>query len=269
MYTYAQLLCLSLLFLGACSKQISTQTENPENEGNEMIFDSTKALIRLVSADLPLINSLTLLGESVDIEGTKPLEGNLTIELVDKAVFEAKKSTAITFLQADTNTVKKKNGVIELICAQKTKIYIDKPDVKDEVQVYEYVGTIDFLNQYLIKGAYYEGTRYHVIDKTNGEETAIFIGYPHISADKKHLICVYTNPYERTCEMSVFSIVGKQITSKLSTSFSQWMPLYEKEDAFWGADGFFYLTAMHSKAFWKEDGSLNENRQYLRIKVLK
>lgn len=54
----------------------------------------------------------------------------------------------------------------------------------------------------------------------------------------------------------------------MSASFTKWMPGTEITDKFWGNDGYFYISALSINSFWKQDGSLNDNFQYIRIKVL-
>jgi hypothetical protein len=54
----------------------------------------------------------------------------------------------------------------------------------------------------------------------------------------------------------------------MSASFKNWMPTVEHGEMFWSIDGYLYLTVNHVNSFWKEDGNLNDECQYLRIKIL-
>jgi hypothetical protein len=98
----------------------------------------------------------------------------------------------LIFINSLYHTLKKKKGIIELKCQAKVKKIIDKPDAEESMQVFNYVGQFEFLNKYLIGGSYYEGLDYKFVDKSSGEVTQTFGEYPNISADKKHIICIYT-----------------------------------------------------------------------------
>jgi len=224
--------------------------------------------ITLVPSDLNIISSLTTNKKAENFETDKELNDFLKIELIDKRLFDSKRSSSINYLLADTTEIKKKKGIIELKCQAKVKKYIDKPDAEESMQVFNYVGQFEFLNKYLIGGSYYEGLDYKFVDKSSGEETQTFGEYPNISADKKHIICIYTNPYETTADLELYSINNKQIKHIMSASFKNWMPTVEPGEMFWSNDGYLYLTVNHVNSFWKQDGNLNDTCQYIRIKIL-
>lgn len=224
--------------------------------------------IILVPKDLNIISSLTINKKTENFETGVELKDFLKIELIDKFLFDNKRSSAVNFLLADTTRIKKQHGIIELKCKAKVKKYIDKPYAEENMQVFYYLGQFEFLNKYLINCSYYEGSDYRFIDKTSGEETHNFGAYPHISADKKHIICIYTNPYETTADLELYSIEDKQIKHKMSARFKNWMPTIEHGEMFWSTDGYLYLTVNHVNSFWKPDGNLNDKCQYIRIKIL-
>lgn len=224
--------------------------------------------IKLVLSDLNIISAFTINNKTQYFEAGKQLTEYLAIELIDKSLFDSKKSSSIDFLLADTILNKKRNGVIELKCQNRTTKYIDKPDAETEEQIFSYVGQIVFLNKYLVCGSYREWGDYKFIDKKSGEETNTFVDYPYISPDKKYIICIHTNPYDLTADLELYSI-SDSITKKImSTSFKNWMPIVENGDMFWSSDGYLYLTVNHINYFWKTDGNLNEKCQYIRIKIL-
>jgi hypothetical protein len=224
--------------------------------------------ITLVPSDLNIISSLTTNKKTENFETDKELKDFLKIELIDKQLFDNKRSSSVNFLLADTTEIKKKKGIIELKCQAKVKKYIDKPDAEESMQVFNYVGQFEFLNKYLIGGSYYEGLDYKFIDKSSGEETQTFGEYPNISVDKKHIICIYTNLYEATADLELYAIDDKQIKHTMSASFKNWMPTVDPGEMFWNTDGYLYLTANHVNSFWKQDGNLNDKCQYIRIKIL-
>lgn len=224
--------------------------------------------IALIPSDLNIISLLTTNQKTENFETGKELNDFLKIELINKHLFDSKKSSLVDFIIADTTENKKVNGIITLKCRDRIINYIDKPDAEEERQEFQYVGQIEFLNQYLIGGSYWESIDYRLIDKTNGKETQTFGEYPHISPDKKHIICIYTNPYETTADLELYLINNKNIKHKMSASFKNWMPAVELGLMFWSNDGYLYLAVNHVNSFWKEDGNINDKYQYLRIKIL-
>jgi hypothetical protein len=224
--------------------------------------------ITLIPSDLNIISSLTINQKTENFETGKELNNFLKIELINKNLFDSQKNSTVDFIIADTTENKKVNGIINLKCRDRVVKYIDKPDAEEERQEFQYVGQIEILNQYLIGGSYWESLDYILIDKTSGKETQTFVEYPHISPDKKHIICIYTNPYNITADLELYSIDNKNIKLKMSASFKNWMPTVEHGEMFWSIDGYLYLTVNHVNSFWKEDGNLNDECQYLRIKIL-
>ena len=255
------------------TREYSKNGNNIESTAWEKVYvlkNATGSIneVALVPADLNIISLLTVNGKTENIENGKELKRFLKIELVDKALFESKRNSAVNYLLADTNNVKKKNGVIELKCQAKIKRYTDKPDAEEDRQVYKYEGQIGFLNQYLIGGSYYESSDYIFVDKSSGEQTQSFGDFPNISPDKKYILAIYANPYETTADLELYAITDRKIKSVMSASFKNWMPNIEPGDMFWSSDTYLYVAVNHAKSFWKQDGNLNDVGQYIRIKVL-
>lgn len=256
--------CTLLLTIFSCGNKLQTNKRaliiNSENTDlNEII---------LVPADLNIISCLTINQETEYFDTEVQLTEQLALELIDKPDFDSKKNSAVDFLLVDTVVNKKINGVIELKCQNKTGKYIDNPVDRDDVQIFQYIGQIESLNQYLVRCTYWEGLDYRFIDKTSGEESAVFNEYPYISPDKKNIICIYTNPYERTADLELYSVSDNKITKIIDVSFKNWMPTVNPGEMFWSSDGYLYLTVNHSNSFWTADGYLNDKCQYIRIKIL-
>ena len=226
----------------------------------------SKDQIKITASDLYSVYNLQINEEVITLETEKKIKNYLTIELIDKDFFESKKSTEVSFLVADTTQIIKKNGILELPCQNKTVTYIDKPDSEEDRQEYFYEGQIPFLNQYVLSASYYESFDYRFVDKTTSKEIH-FIDYPNISPDKKHIISIYTNPYETSADLELFTITDTQIKKILYISFNKWMPTVEPRDIFWSNDGYLYLSVNSVYTFWSADGNLNKKSQYIRIKV--
>lgn len=249
------------------SQQLDYDQTNP----TELIDEIT-----LLPSDLNEISSLTINATTTYFENGKQLKNYLKLELIDKEVFDRKKNTAIHFITRDTTHIKKKDGIISLKCQSKAKTYIDKPLIRgemqpyadDEIQIFDYVGQFEFLNQYLISGSYWEGVDYRMVDKITGEETQVFGELTYISPDTSHILCIYSNPYESTADLELYTLKNKKIKHVISVSFKHWMPTNESNGIFWSSDDYLYVSVNHSAAFWKPDGNLNDFHQYIRIKVL-
>lgn len=223
--------------------------------------------IALAPEDLNIISYLSVGKNSEYFEKDKRLNQYLKIQLIDKALFEKKRPLAVNFLSKGKG-IKKKNGILSIPTAKKPVEFVDKDNGDDGDANFEYIGSIDFLNQHLVNGQYWEIADYKMIDKNTGETTQTFIEYPYISPDKKYIISVYANPYEDNhTDLELYSIQAKEIIPIMSTGFKKWMTTTELADIFWAKDGYLYLAVTHTYDFWKEDNSLNDTSQYIRIKV--
>lgn len=263
-------------WLGVRDRITRTYIENDktiESNGWEKIYVQKKATgkigqLSLLPSDLNVVSFLTINGKSQEVGKDQRLNDFIKIELIDKQLFESKKSTAINYLVTDTTAITKKNGLIELKTPGKTKVFKDNPTDEDDRQIYSYLGQIPVLNQYLVQGNYYEGSDFQFIDKSTGANTQTFGDVPYLSPDKKHIISIYGNPYEQTSDLALYTVNNNKIKEVMSASFKNWMPAIEPGDMFWSKDGYLYLNANHVKAYWQENGHLNSQFQYIRIKVL-
>lgn len=225
--------------------------------------------IQLTSNDLNIITSINRNGKSDFFEKGKPLNTYLKFELIDQSTFEKEKNNAVNFLKADTTSFNKKNGIITLPTESKSIKITDKPGDGDYREEYKYMGQVEFLNQYLIEGSYYESLDFNFFDKTSGKKMQTFIEYPYISADKKSIICIYGNAYESTSDLEFYSINNQEIKLIMKASFSKWFPTAAKfSDIFWSSDGNFYMQVIHIKAMWGERPEDQAKPQYIRIKLL-
>jgi hypothetical protein len=226
--------------------------------------DSVKAV--LVQSDLNIITYLTENDSTTYYPEDESLTKYFSLELIDSKLYQAKKKKAISFLTADTLAHKKTNGIITLPCQKKTVTFTDLPSEEETNRIYEYIGQINWLNAYVDYVMYWEYYDFTLIDKTSGEATTTFVDFPNISADKKNIICLGANVYENTADLDFYIIENKKIVQKMNTGFKHWMPAGENTDMFWSNDGYFYLPVVSTNHYWKPDGSLNDQWQYLRIK---
>lgn len=231
--------------------------------------DSLRATKKLLDeSDLPIIAYLTENDSTTYYHEDESLTKYFRFELIDQKLYLAKKKKSVSFLTADTLAHKKTKGIITLPCQQKTVTFTDLPSEEETNRIYEYVGQINLLNAYVVYGMYWEDYDFKLIDKTSGELTASFVDYPNISTDKKTILCLGANVYENTADLDFFGIDNKKILQKMNAGFKYWMPVGEITDMFWSTDGYFYLPAVATSQYWKPDGSLNDQWQYIRIKPI-
>jgi hypothetical protein len=231
---------------------------------NDTIHANKKVLVQ---SDLNIIANLTENDSTTYYNEDVPLTKYLSFELIDQKLYTAKKKKAVSFLIADTLVHKKKNGIITIPCQKKTVKFVDKLEAEEDIQLYYYIGKINILNSFLVLGTYWEEYDYKLIDKITGEVKLSFLDYPFISGDKKNIICIHANPYESTADLEFYTIDKNKIKRIISACFKNWMPAGEKNDTFWSSDGYLYLPVIHNKAYWSQDGDLNKNFQYVRIKI--
>ena len=217
--------------------------------------------------DLNIISYLSVGENSESFETDKPLNKYLKFELIDKALFEKKRPLAVNFLSKNNPGVSKKRGVLSIPTASKVVTFTDNDIDNDGYETFDYTGQINVLKQHLVNGHYWESYDYKMIDKNTGKTTQTFIDYPYISPNKKYIIAAYANPYEQYTDLILYKIDGKEISPIMIAGFKNWMPATEPSDIFWASDGYLYLAVTHSSVFWKEDGSLNDQFQYMRIKI--
>jgi hypothetical protein len=231
---------------------------------NDSIITAKKVLI---NAELSIITHLTENDSTVYYNDDESLTKYFNLELIDQKLYKTKKKKAVSFLLANT-THKKVNGSITLPCQKKTVTFTDIPSDEETHRIYEYIGEIDLLNTFVIYGMYWEDYDFKFIDKTSGEEIKVFVNFPNISADKQKILCLGANIYENTADLDFFTIDKKKIVQKMNAAFKYWMPAGEMTDMFWSTDGAFYLPVVATTNYWKPDGSLNDQWQYIRIKPI-
>jgi len=223
--------------------------------------------ISLLEKDLNIIATLTLKGKTFGYEEGEILTDYLKIDLIDKSIFDLKKTSAVNFLLADTTVIYKKNGVIELPTAKGLKKFTDKPDAETEMQEFAYVGQVKFLNSYVLQGIYWENWDYKFINKTTGKQETSFVSYPHISPDKEHILCISGNPYSNTADLELYTIRNNKVKIVMAASFINWMPINDIHTTFFSNDGFLYVQVLPMSTYWNANEGSNIESQYIRIKI--
>ncbi len=256
-------------FLIICCFQLMFVTNYSFGQSANDSVNFQKDSIPLSLEELLLVSQLSINEEDKPVEGEIDVTNFFSISEITKLDFDNGRVNAINYLVRDTAKIKKKKGVILLPCKNTVRKFVDyipKPtDYDESIQTFEYLGQIPFLNAYLILGIYWEWYEYKLIDKTTGKEIATFNELPYISPDKKHILCISSNPYDMTADLSYYSITGMKIESIASMRFSNWMAADYSAFMYWGNDGTFNVGVNSIANFWNKEGDTNPPKQFIRF----
>ena len=214
------------------------------------------------------ITELEINGEKVPIDNDSLLKTIIKIEFVKESLFKkALKKAAPNFLDLDSISINKVNGVINLPLKNDFKKFTDVllPEIDEQREEYSFFGQIPFLNSYLIRGSYWEDSEFILIDKITGNNVQSFIAFPNISADKKYIIALRGDVYEREAELDFYQIVNGKIKIRLRADFQKWMPVFA-EKMFWGEDGHFYVPIINPEIYFSEKQNIDAIK-FVRITV--
>lgn len=114
--------------------------------------------------------------------------------------------------------IKKIDSVIKIRCLNnKVLIYKDNyPEYDEEIETYNYLGTFETINSYLICKNGYEWSSYQIIDKSSCEFLE-YNGYPVFNSDYSTMIAVDTDSYEYS-EFAIYNLEQKEY--KLTNTFT-------------------------------------------------
>lgn len=192
------------------------------------------------------------------------IKKRIKLKLIDKRTFltysKSKKNYSI-----EKKTVKKKNGVIELLTQEGKITFVDKPDDEEKMVVFNYIGEINFLQKYILNRQFWEDSDYVLIDKNDGKMHKNLISFPYISPNTKFLVCLNSNLYEKQAELVKYNIKNNKIDFDFSLNFTRWMPAVEPYEIFWITNDTIVVKFLSAKYYWKKNGFYNDEFQYLSI----
>lgn len=217
---------------------------------------------------LNVISSLFVNNKEVPLGDDSLLTNYFRIEPVNKAIFKSKQKTAVEFMDRDSSGIKKKNDTLRLPIRKGYKVLVDKSPFDESKQEYTYIGKIRFLGVYVVGGLYWETLDYKFIDTITGKEVQSFGSLPLVSPNKKNIITIYADPYDTDADVELYQLVNGKPRNILRVSFMNWMPAVEKVNMFWSSDGHLYVPVLSPEKYWKPDGNLNDEYEYIRITVL-
>lgn len=223
--------------------------------------------LKLFKEDVAVVSALaTGDNDPSYYESVHRLKDYFSFELITKQEYLQKKKSRVDPVVYDTLSYPKKGGKLILPSAQKKNVFEDSPeDAEENYAAYAYRGHIPALQQFILEESAYESYEFTLIDMQTGERTVSMIDFPHVSPDGRHIIALYTNPYESSEDIELYRISGKKIERVVSLSFPHWMA--DSGEIFFARDGYLYLPVFYNVVFWTPEGNLSKPTQFMRIRI--
>lgn len=227
--------------------------------------------INILPSELQVMYSLTRINKTNTFEKLPKLNTHLDIEIIDKAIFDNKRKNAINYFSKYKSVIKKSKGVITVKGKNEIVIFIDELESENLRLECTFIGKFDFLNTYLIDGSYLENQAYRFIDLTSWKNKKTFNGYPYVSTDKRHIICISKDNddyFDSTADLSLYTLENEEIHQKMKVSFKNWIPADSENSIFWSDDNYLYMTINYVIKNEKDTYIIEDKIQYIRIHVL-
>ncbi|WP_439879767.1 SH3 domain-containing protein [Pontibacter sp. MBLB2868] len=227
-------------------------------------------VVYLPKADIGSLTQIKLKTKDLyETHNQVQLKDKVLINIIDKEEFEKAKSKDDHFVNRQNALVSSKDSVLAVTTGNGKVEYVSSPNAEESMKVYNYVGHVSYLNAYLLSIGYYEDGEYMLYSSDNGKEIISFNDYPYFSPDGKYIVSIYTNPYDLSSDFQLYKVEdGQKVKKELDASFSKWMVALEPQEVFWLNPSTLVVKVLHAQAFWDEDGDLNNDYQYLKIKIL-
>ena len=228
--------------------------------------------ILLIPAELNKIVSITKLREkTIAYSEPQPLQEFLRFELAYKAEYLSNKANKVEHLLKDSTGVTVKGKQLTLQFASKQRTYESENENENEEDgvEYEYIGQIPAINKYVIRAIYWEDWEHILIDRTSGEESIRPHEFPHLSPDGKYILVFEDDEFKEYPEVELYSVNENTIEPIVNLAFANWsLPEAPESSAFWGKDGYFYISVIHRNYFDFYGNEIKDKVQYMRIKIL-
>jgi hypothetical protein len=191
--------------------------------------------------------------------GSRSTFGAFKLEFVTEKEFFKKSNKAFNHFKADSNLVKKNNGILELDANNQALKLIDRPNYR---QIFKYIG--QYPNMYVVLVSSWEHAEPMLIDRITGKRLVATIPaddtrLPYILVDHKHVIAFSGL---QGCGINLFELEGDTIKHVESNFFQTWNTVSSGNDAllFWGKDNSFYFAITPSIHLWYSKSSLTKKR---------
>ena len=197
----------------------------------------------------------------------------LNINQVSSEEYQEALKNKVDFLQRDTLAIVKKKGKLTFVCKQRT-VYL-KDDISELADkhfdmIYTYLGNIPAIDQYVVLEDTERSLAYILIDKTTGEKRR-FDKFPFLSADKRYIINIGRDYYDRDRLISLYRIEHIQ-PLKIDTlveGYTKSWDVYDhdKEPIFFSKNDYLYAPMNVVSNFFDEHNNPNKQRMYIKIGI--
>ena len=197
----------------------------------------------------------------------------LNINQVSSEEYQEALKNKVDFLRRDTLAIVKKKGKLTFVCKQRT-VYL-KDDISELADkhfdmIYTYLGNIPAIDQYVVLEDTERSLAYILVDKTTGEKRR-FEKFPFLSADKRYIINIGRDYYDRDRLISLYRIEHIQ-PLKIDTlveGYTKSWDVYDhdKEPIFFSKNDYLYAPMNVVSNFFDEHNNPNKQRMYIKIGI--
>ena len=214
-----------------------------------------------------------VLVESIYGDISDTISKYLNINQVSSEEYQEALKNKVDFLQRDTLAIVKKKGKLTFVCKQRT-VYL-KDDISELADkhfdmIYTYLGNIPAIDQYVVLEDTKRSLAYILIDKTTGEKRR-FEKYPFLSADKRYIINIGRDYYDKDRLISLYRIehIKPLKIDTLVEGYTKSWDVYDldKEPIFLSKNDYLYAPMNVVGNFFDEHNNPNKQRMYIKIGI--
>ena len=214
-----------------------------------------------------------VLVESIYGDISDTISKYLNINQVSSEEYQKALKNKVDFLQRDTLAIVKKKGKLTFVCKQRT-VYL-KDDISELADkhfdmIYTYLGNIPAIDQYVVLEDTKRSLAYILIDKTTGEKRR-FEKYPFLSADKRYIINIGRDYYDKDRLISLYRIehIKPLKIDTLVEGYTKSWDVYnlDKEPIFFSKNDYLYAPMNVVSNFFDEHNNPNKQRMYIKIGI--
>ena len=141
--------------------------------------------------------------------------------------------------------IEKTGKILSLPCQKKKVRYEDISQGGFDEAIYSYVGEHKDIEQYIVRVTGAQVVPYILTDKTTGNELYID-GFPLLSADRKHIITLHTDPVNDETDIALYRIEGTaplRLKTMVKASLAWWRcAMHQQTPIFLGQDNALYAA---------------------------
>ncbi|WP_404980939.1 hypothetical protein [Capnocytophaga granulosa] len=142
-------------------------------------------------------------------------------------------------------TIEKTGKILSLPCQKKKVKYEDISQDGFNEAIYSYVGEHKDIEQYIVRVTGAQVVPYILTDKATGNELYMD-GFPLLSADRKHIITLHTDPVNDETDIALYRIEGTaplRLKTMVKASLAWWRcAMNQQTPVFLGADQCLYAA---------------------------